>query len=86
MLHAGQFPCGSSFGEGHLAEHGDGRGVHVTLAIRCSSGEDPSLIHRLANIFSSMFGSDEHLDMMFIREDQERQLQAVYKAFYQATD
>jgi hypothetical protein len=69
-----------------LTEHGDGRGVHVTLAIRCSSGEDPSLISRLANIFSSMFGSHEHLDMMFIREDQERELQAVCKPFYPATD
>jgi hypothetical protein len=69
-----------------LAEHGDGRGVHVTLALRCPSGEDPSLIRRLANTFSSMFGSHEHLDMMFIREDQERQLQAVCKPFYRATD
>jgi hypothetical protein len=69
-----------------LAEHGDGRGVHVTLAIRCSSGEDPSLIRRLANIFSSRFGSHEHLDMMFIREDQERQLRVVCEPFYRATD
>ena len=27
-----------------LVEHGDGKGVHVTLAIRCSSGDDPALI------------------------------------------
>ena len=66
------------------AEHGDGTGVHVTLAIRCSLGEDPSLIPKLANIFTCMFGSHEHLDMMFIREDQEQQLRAVCGPFYRA--
>jgi len=68
-----------------LAEHGDGTGVHVTLAIRRSCGEDPSLIRKLANVFSSVFGSHEHLDMMFIREDQEHQLRAVCAPFYRAT-
>lgn len=66
------------------AEHGDGTGVHVTLAIRHFGGADPSLIPKLATIFSSMFGSHAHLDMMFIREDQERQLQAVCAPFYRA--
>ena len=67
------------------AEHSDVTGVHVTLAIRHSGGEDPSLIPKLATVFSAMFGSHEHLDMMFLREDQERQLRTVCAPFYQAT-
>ena len=67
------------------AEHGDGTGIHVTLAIRCSCGEDPALIPKLANIFTCMFGSHEHLDMMFVREDQEQQLRTVCGPFYRTT-
>ena len=67
------------------AQHSDRTGVHVTLAIRHSGGEDPNLIPKLATIFSSMFSSHEHLDMMFLREDQEQQLRAVCAPFYQAT-
>ena len=65
------------------ADHSDGTGIHVTLAISHSCGEEPSLIPKLASIFSSMFGSHTHLDMMFLREDQEQQLRAVCAAFYQ---
>jgi hypothetical protein len=36
-----------------VAEHGDGTGIHVTPAIRRPSGEDPSIIRQLANVFSS---------------------------------
>ena len=69
-----------------LADHGDGKRAHVTLAIRSSSGEDPTLIRKLQSIFSSMFSSHEHLDMMFIQEDEEHQLQGVCKPFYQTSD
>jgi hypothetical protein len=67
------------------AEHGDGTGIHVTLAIRRRGGEDRSLISKLSRIFGDMFGSHEHLDMMFVGEDQERELQKVCVPFYRAT-
>jgi len=66
------------------AEYGDGTGVHVTLAIRHRDGKDRSLISKLASVFADIFGSHEHLDMMFIREDEERELQAVCVPFYRA--
>lgn len=69
-----------------LADHGDGKRAHVTLAIRSSSGDDLTLIRKLQSIFSSMFSSREHLDMMFIKEDQECQLQGVCNPFYQTGD
>jgi hypothetical protein len=65
-----------------LAEHGDGTGAHVTLAIKSSLGEDQSLVRKLMNVFSEMFNSREHLDMVFIREEQEHQLRAVCTPFY----
>lgn len=65
-----------------LADHDDGTGIHVTLAIKSSRGEDSSLIRKLIEIFSEMFSSHEHLDMIFIREDQERQLRDVCAPFY----
>ena len=65
-----------------LAEHGDGTGVHVTLAIKSSRGEDPSLLRKLMRIFAEMFSSREHLDVISIREDEERQLQDVCAPFY----
>ena len=64
------------------AEHGHGSGAHVTLAIKSSCGENPLLVRKLMSIFSEMFNSQEHLDMMFIREDQEHQLREVCAPFY----
>jgi SseB protein C-terminal domain len=66
-----------------LGDHGDGTGVHVTLAIKSSGGEDLSLVRKLQGVFSAMFNSHEHLDVMFIREDQQRQLREVCAPFYQ---
>ena len=61
----------------HPAEHGDGTGIHVILAIGRRGGEDLSLISKLGRIFGDLFGSHEHLDMMFVGEDEERELQKV---------
>jgi len=65
-------------------EHGDGTGVHVTLAIRRRGGGDPTLISKLGKLFADMFGSHEHLDMMFVGEQEERELQSVCTPFYRA--
>jgi len=64
------------------AEYEDGLGVHVTLCLKCSNGEDPSLVPKLADIFGDMFGSHEHLDIRFLKEDEERELRLVCIPFY----
>jgi hypothetical protein len=64
------------------ADERDGTGIHVVLCVRSSSGEDTALVRNLANIFAEMFGSHEHLDILFIREDQEREVQLVCHPFY----
>lgn len=66
-----------------LAEHDDETGAHVTLAIKCSSGQDPALVRKLMDIFGEMFNAQEHLDVIFVRPDEERQLRNVCAPFYQ---
>lgn len=64
------------------ADYGDATGVDVTLCVISSVGEDTVLVSQVSDIFGDMFGTHEHLDVPFIRDDQEQQLRAVCKPFY----
>ena len=64
------------------ADYGDATGIHVALSVKSSVGEDKSLNPKVAGIFGAMFGSHEHLDLLFIREDQEEELRLVCAPFY----
>jgi hypothetical protein len=58
---------------------------NVVLAIRTrSGGEEPWLLPGINAAFASIFGSHEHLDILFVREDQEGAVSAVCPAFYSA--
>jgi hypothetical protein len=59
-------------------------GCSVGLCIRSSVGLDHSLQKRLTQIFTDTFSCDQHLDILFIREDQEQELQRVCGPFYDA--
>lgn len=64
------------------ADYGDGTGIHVVLCVKAV--EDlPRLVSKVGFIFSSIFGSHEHLDILFIREDQELRLRQVCTSFYE---
>jgi hypothetical protein len=64
-------------------EHGDGSSVHVTLCLKCFPAEEvPSLLPKVADIFGKMFGSHEHLDIRFLRKDEEHELRSVCTPFY----
>jgi len=65
-------------------DYGDATGVHVALCVKSSVGEDTSLISKVVDIFRSMFGSHEHLDVVFVRDDQEPELLRVCVPFYRA--
>lgn len=57
----------------------------VVLAIRTRSGrEEPGLLPVVGAAFSSLFGSHQHLDILFIQEDRERAIAEVCLAFYSA--
>jgi len=68
------------------AEHGDVSGVHITLCLKCfPRTEDASLLPKLAGIFGSMFSSQEHLDIRFLEDIEERELRSVCVPFYEST-
>ena len=54
----------------------------VALCIRSSVGLDHPLQVRLGQIFTDMFSRDQHLDILFVRDDQEQELQQVCRPFY----
>ena len=65
-------------------DYSDSTGVHVALCVKSSAGEYPLLKRRVADIFSAMFGYHEHLDVLFIRDEQEEEVRQVCRAFYRA--
>lgn len=54
----------------------------VALCIRSRFGEDPALAGEVGRIFSGLFGAHEHLDIVFVSEPQERELQRVCCPFF----
>jgi hypothetical protein len=65
-------------------DYRDTTGVHVALCVKSSIGEYPLLKRKVADIFSAMFGSHEHLDVLFIGDEQEKELRQVCTEFYRA--
>lgn len=63
--------------------YGDWSSYSVGLCIRSSVGVDKRLGKRLGQIFTEMFRRDEHLDTLFMGEDQEAELKKVCAAFYE---
>jgi hypothetical protein len=76
------------------ADFGDGSGSHVALGLRVSgvqeggqesgqeSGETRRLAGKVGAVFSSLFGAQEHLDILFISAPHEARLRKVCKPFF----
>jgi hypothetical protein len=64
--------------------YGQQSGHSVGLCIRSTSGIDQTLQKRLGQIFTETFNAREHLDILFIRDDQEQELKKVCGPFYVA--
>ena len=47
---------------------------------------DQLLLERVRAIFAEMFNSQEHLDVLFMRDDQEQQLRSVCGPFYESSE
>lgn len=65
------------------ANFGERTPTGVVLAIRVDSGAENNLVNRVAEIFASIFNAREHLDVMFLSEEQELQLKRVCQPFYE---
>ena len=63
--------------------YGEASDYSVGLCIRSSVGIDQGLQKRLAQVFAEIFREEEHLDILFMREDQEAELKKVCRPFYE---
>jgi hypothetical protein len=68
-----------------VAYEGSRTATSVALALSTTTEqEEPGLVASVGATFASIFGSHEHLDILFVREDQERAIREVCPAFYSA--
>lgn len=70
-------------GAAYLARvaYSDATPVLVALCLHAESGQERDLAENAAQIFSSMFGRHEHLDILFLDAQQETELSKVCPAF-----
>ncbi len=65
-----------------LVNYGDPNVYHVAVALGTRGGPDEALVREVSAVFASLFGSDQHLDISFIRDEQEAQISNVCKPFF----
>lgn len=54
----------------------------VCICLHRQDGEDPRIIREFGRIFSSIFASSQHMDIIFLTATQETQIRSVCRAFY----
>ena len=64
------------------AEFGPSGNLAVVLCFRSSRGYDNSIVEAVARIFASLFSCEEQLDILFLTDKQEDELDAVCKPFF----
>jgi hypothetical protein len=56
---------------------------HVALCIREDKGNREEIFKEVGRLFNDLFGSHEHLDVLFVSSDQEKDLLKISSPFYQ---
>lgn len=58
----------------------------VEVVALCLLAEEPqdALLREIAAVFASMFGRDQHLDILFVDRDQEQELARVCAPFFES--
>jgi hypothetical protein len=64
-----------------VMRYGNETNAHVALCLK-TNGNDENLLKNCANIFKSTFSSNEHLDILFLSDEQELVLREVCCPFY----
>jgi len=63
--------------------YGDALSYDVALCLTTAAGiEEPELVVEVDSIFDEMFGPREHLDILFVEAQREKQLQEVCRPFW----
>ena len=65
-----------------LVRYADETGVALSLS--CAGGPSQKLAEVVGEVFGSIFGAHEHLDIVFVGEDEELALRRVCRPFYSA--
>jgi hypothetical protein len=65
-----------------LVRYADETGVALCLC--CADGPNQKLAEVVGEVFGSIFGAHEHLDIVFVGEDQDLALRRVCRPFYSA--
>jgi hypothetical protein len=62
--------------------YGDQNNEGVALCLRTEFGPDKGMASKIGTIFASLFGAQEHLDLLFVDEKQESELKRVCPPFF----
>jgi hypothetical protein len=66
-------------------EYGSKKNFSIALCLASKCSEDKQLVNNVAAIFRCMFGAHEHLDIIFLKIEQEIQLRKVCCPFYSSS-
>jgi len=58
----------------------------VTLCLKTQSGVDRGLAEKIGAVFGMIFNAQEHLDIVFLNEQQESQVRRVCSMFFDSND
>jgi hypothetical protein len=56
--------------------------ISVALCLRTQFGTDKGMVEKVGTIFASVFGAKEHLDIVFLDDNQEASLVKVCQPFF----
>lgn len=65
-------------------DYGDPGAYEVALCLR--GAEDPGLLEGISRQFASLFGSEVHMDILFLDDELEAELRTVCSPFYSVSD
>ncbi|MBI5650773.1 MAG: enhanced serine sensitivity protein SseB C-terminal domain-containing protein [Chloroflexi bacterium] len=65
-----------------IVSYDDAKTYSIALCLDVPTGADEEIAKQIWKIFSSMFGTHEHLDIVFVSTHQVQQLLNVCKPFY----
>jgi len=54
----------------------------ITLCLRTQFGPDKGMVEKIGTVFASVFNSQEHLDIIFLNDQQEKDLVKVCQPFF----
>jgi hypothetical protein len=67
-----------------VVRYGDTASANVALCVRGQPGQNRMFAERVGSVFGSIFGSHEHLDVIWLTPEQETSLAKVCRPFYRA--